>query len=237
MDNKEVNSLIEAFVGYREMLVPIQSDLSEFLNTYELLRTDIDKLSNSFSDDAKSKLDEIYKSLAIQAQKSEELTKKVDQFLRSSTKYTEEVDKLISTFENIETRITGINEIEKRAETQIAKLDAIMEEKKRSYNLKELEKSLDSYNANLQAVSDFVNKDVAENIVSNTKMIQSIKDGSENIVKRLEDEKKGIDELYLSYKTSNDLLRKIVEKDDVNEEYIFDIIDKWAENRHIKIKK
>ncbi len=237
MDNKEVNSLIEAFVGYREMLVPIQSDLSEFLNTYELLRTDIDKLSNSFSDDAKSKLDEIYKSLAIQAQKSEELTKKVDQFLRSSTKYTEEVDKLISTFENIETRITGINEIEKRAETQIAKLDAIMEEKKRSYNLKELEKSLDSYNANLQAVSDFVNKDVAENIVSNTKMIQSIKDGSENIVKRLEDEKKSIDELYLSYKTSNDLLRKIVEKDDVNEEYIFDIIDKWAENRHIKIKK
>lgn len=237
MDNKEVNSLIEAFVGYREMLVPIQSDLSEFLNTYELLRTDIDKLSNSFSDDAKSKLDEIYKSLAIQAQKSEELTKKVDQFLRSSTKYTEEVDKLISTFENIETRITGINEIEKRAETQIAKLDAIMEEKKRSYNLKELEKSLDSYNANLQAVSDFVNKDVAENIVSNTKMIQSIKDGSENIVKRLEDEKKSIDELYLSYKTSNELLRKIVEKDDVNEEYIFDIIDKWAENRHIKIKK
>ena len=96
MDNKEINSLIDAFVGYREMLVPIQSDLNEFLNTYNALQTDIDKLSNSFSNDAKSKLDEIYRSLAAQAQKSEELTRKVDQFLKSSTKYTTEVEKLIT---------------------------------------------------------------------------------------------------------------------------------------------
>ena len=237
MDNKEINSLIDAFVGYREMLVPIQSDLSEFLNTYTSLKGDIDKLSSSFSDDAKSKLDEIYRSLASQAQKSEELTKKVDQFLKSSSKYTDEVEKLISTFNNVESRLSSINEIEKRAEEQIGKLDSIMEEKKRNYNLKELEKSLDSYNSNLQAVSDFVNKDVAENIVANTKTIQSIKDGSENIVKRLEEEKRSIDELSSTYKASNDLLRKIVENQDVNEEYIFDIIDKWAESRNLKIKK
>lgn len=237
MDNKEINALIESFVGYREMLVPIQSDLNDFLNTYTALRGDIDKLSNSFSDDAKSKLDEIYKNLASQAQKSEELTRKVDQFLKSSTKYTDEIEKLITTFDSIGNRISSINEIEKRAETQIGKLDSILEEKKKSYNLKELERSLDSYNTNLQAVSDFVNKDIAENIVSNTKMIQSIKDGSENIAKRIEEEKGSIDELMESYKTSNDLLKKIVEKEDVNEEYIFDILDRWAETRNVKIKK
>ena len=130
MESKEINSLIEAFVGYREMLLPIQSDLSEFLNTYSSLRRDIDTLSTSFSDDAKGKLDEIYKSLAVQAQKSEELTKKVDQFLKSSAKYTEETEKLIATFENIGDRISSINEIEKKAETQIGKLDTILEEKK-----------------------------------------------------------------------------------------------------------
>lgn len=237
MENKEINSLIDAFIGYREMLVPIQSDLNDFLNTYTALKGDIDKLSNSFSSDAKSKLDEIYKNLASQAQKSEELTKKVDQFLKSSTKYTDEIEKLIATFDSIGGRLSSINEIEKRAEAQIGKLDTILEEKKKNYNLKELERSLDSYNTNLQAVGDFVNKDIAENIVSNTKMIQSIKDGSENITKRLEDEKKSIDELMVSYKTSNDLLKKIVENNDVNEEYIFDILDKWAETRNLKIKK
>ena len=68
-------------------------------------------------------------------------------------------------------------------------------------------------------------------------MIQSIKDGSENITKRLEEEKKSIDELSMNYKASNDLLKKIVEKEDVNEEYIFDILDRWAESRRVKIKK
>ena len=237
MDSKEINSLIDAFVGYREMLVPIQSDLNEFLNTYNALQSDIEKLSNSFSNDAKSKLDEIYRSLASQAQKSEELTKKVDQFLKSSTKYTSEVEKLITTFDNIQERLTAINEIEKKAENQIGRLDSIIEEKKRSYNLKELEKSLDSYNANLQSVGDFVNKNVAENIVNNSKMIQSIKDGSDNLTKQLEEEKKSIAELTMTYKASNDLLKKIVENEDVNEEYIFDILDKWAESRKVKIKK
>ena len=157
--------------------------------------------------------------------------------MRSSTKYTEEVDKLISTFEGIETRIKSVNEIEAKAEAQISKLENIIEEKKKSYNLKELERSLESYNTNLQAVGDFVNKDIAENLVSNSKMIQSIKDGSENIVVKLKEEKKSIDELMQSYKTSNDLLKKIVENNDVNEEYVFDIIDRWAETRNIKIKK
>ena len=35
----------------------------------------------------------------------------------------------------------------------------------------------------------------------------------------------------------NELLKKIVEKQDVNEAYIFDILDKWAEDRKVKIKK
>ena len=237
MENKEISSLINAFVGYRELLVPIQSDLNDFANTYTALKNDIEKLSNSFSDDAKAKLDEIYRSLAVQAQKSEELTKKVDQFLKSSTKYTEEVEKLIETFDNIGKRISGINEIENKANAQISKLETILEEKKKSYNLKELEKSLDSYNSNIQAVGNFINKEIAENIVNNSKTIQSLKDGSDNILERLKEEKKDISSLIESYNTSNELLRKISEKNDVNEEYIFDIIDKWAEERRVKIKK
>ena len=184
MDNNEVNALIDAFVGYREMLVPIQSD-----------------------------------------------------FLQSSNRYTEEVNKLISTFESISGRISSVNELEAKAEEQIGKLDTILDEKRRSYNLKDLEKSLDQYNANLQNVSDFINKQVAENIIENTRSIQSVKDGNENIAKRLEEEKKSVDDLVGEYKSSNELLRKIVENQDVNEEYIFDIIDRWAESRKVKTKR
>lgn len=237
MDNNEVNELIDAFVGYREMLVPIQSDLHEFLSTYEALQSDISKIDAAFSGDVQKKLSEIYDLLAKQAEKSEMLTRKVDQFLTSSNKYTEEVDKLISTFEDISNRINTVNEIESKAEEQIGRLDEIIEEKKKSYNLKDLEKSLDSYNANLQTVNDFINKKVAENIVENSKAIQSVKDGNENIAKRLEEENKTISDLVCQYSSSNELLKKIVEKQDVNESYIFDILDKWAEERQVKMKK
>lgn len=237
MDNNEVNELIDAFVGYREMLVPIQSDLHEFLSTYEALQNDISKIDMAFSGDVQKKLNEIYGLLAKQAEKSEMLTRRVDQFLTSSNKYTEEVEKLISTFENISERIETVNKIEEKADEQIGKLDQIIEEKRRSYNLKDLEKSLDSYNANLQTVSDFINKQVADNLVENSKTIQSVKDSNENIAKRLEDENKSIEKLVEQYSSSNELLKKIIEKNDVNEAYIFDMFDEWAKSRGVKTKK
>ena len=65
MDNNEVNALIDAFVGYREMLVPIQTDMHEFLETYGALKNDVDKLNTAFSGDVQGKLSEIYKNLAF----------------------------------------------------------------------------------------------------------------------------------------------------------------------------
>ena len=52
MENNEVNALIDAFIGYREMLVPIQNDMHDFLETYDALRNDVDKLDAAFSGDA-----------------------------------------------------------------------------------------------------------------------------------------------------------------------------------------
>lgn len=237
MENSEVNALIDAFVGYREMLVPIQADMHEFLETYGAMKNDVDKMNEAFSGNVQGKLSEIYKLLESQAEKSEALTRKVDEFLRSSTKYTEEVDNLITMFESIQNKISNVNELEAKAEEQIGRLDAIIEEKKRNYDLKDLKKSLDQYNSNLQSVGDFINNDVAQNIISNTRFIQEIKSGNENIAKRLEEEKISIDSLASSYVQSNELLKNIIEKQDVNEEYIFDILDKWAESRKVKTKK
>ena len=71
MDNNEVNALIDAFVGYREMLVPIQTDMHEFLETYGAMKNDVDKLNAAFSGDVQGKLADIYTLLESQAEKSE----------------------------------------------------------------------------------------------------------------------------------------------------------------------
>jgi chromosome segregation ATPase len=133
MENSEVNALIDAFIGYREMLVPIQNDMHDFLETYDALKNDVEKLDKAFSGDVQGKLTEIYKTLSSQAEKSEALTRKVDEFLKSTSKYTEEVSKLMGMFETIQTKISAVNEIETKAEEQISKLDDILEEKKRNF--------------------------------------------------------------------------------------------------------
>lgn len=236
MENSEVNALIDAFIGYREMLVPIQNDMHEFLETYDALKNDVEKIDKAFSGDVQGKLTEIYKTLSSQAEKSEALTRKVDEFLKSTTKYTDEVSNLMNMFQSIQSKISAVNEIENKAEEQISKLDEILEEKKRNYDLKDLKNSLDKYNSNLQSVSEFINEDVAKNIMENTKTIQEIKNGNSDVVSHLKEEKTSIEQLAQNYQNSNELLKKILEKNDVNEEYIFDIMDKWAEERKVKTK-
>ncbi len=237
MENNEINSLIDAFVSYREMLSPIQSDLHEFLSTYSAISEDIKKLENAFSDDAKEKLNDIYKTLNAQAEKSEALTNKVDIFLQSTNNYTEKLDKLTEIFEGIEGRLTAINSLEEKAEQQIAKLDEAIEDKRKNYNLKELEKSLETYNANLESVGEFINKEVANSIVENSKSINEIKSGNESVTNMLQEEKKSVEGLIQTYMGTNELLKKLLEKQEVNEAYIFEVMDKWAEERKVKTKK
>ena len=53
---------------------------------------------------------------------------------------------------------------------------------------------------------------------------------------KLEEEKTSIQALAENYASSAELLKRLTEKNDVNEEYIFEIIDKWAQSRKVKTK-
>ena len=57
MDKTEdLKTLIDAFIGYRDLLTPIQSGLSDFLETYNGVRDDIEKLNSAFDGSAQSNL-------------------------------------------------------------------------------------------------------------------------------------------------------------------------------------
>lgn len=237
MDNNDLRILIDTFKGYRDLLNPIQNNLHDFAETYNWIKSDIEKLNSAFEGDIKGNLEKIYKNLSSQAEKATDLSSRIEQFISMSDKYTQGVNRFITAFEKVNQRIESVNALENRAEEQIGKLDAIIEEKKKSYNIKELQKTLESYNDNVQKVSEFINKDVAESLNENYKKLENIKGGNDNILKRIQEENISIENLLGNYKTTNELLRTIIEKEDVNEAYIFDILDKWAEARKVKTKK
>lgn len=237
MDNKEVNTLITVFKEYRDLITPIEQNLREFSFSFDSIRDDIKNLNASFDGSLQTKLDKIYSELSSQADKAKTLASQVDNFMSTTNKYVSAVDTLIKTCEKIEGKLATVDSIEKEAENQIERLNNIIEEKKKSYDIKQLEKNLETYNVGVQKVSEYINQDVAETLKTSSEKIEKISDKNESILEAILEEKSSIDKLVDSYTNSNKLLKKIVEGNDVNEQYIFEILDKWAEDRKLKIKK
>lgn len=235
--NNDLTQLITVFKDYRDMLEPIEKCLREFSVTYEQMSGDIANLNSAFGGDIQGKLDKIYKDLSSQAEKARGLASQIDKFSSATKSYVQSVDSLVSVCGNIESKIHAVDDVQKRAEQQIDRLNVIIEEKKKTYNIKQLEKNLEAYNIGVQQVSDYINKDVGKVLEDNEQRIKSIQSVNESVLANLIEEKKSIDSLVEYYKASNNLLKKVVEQEVVNEEYIYTIIDKWANDRKVKTKK
>lgn len=237
MENNEVRSLIAAFKEYRDLITPIEKNLREFSISFDSIQDDIKNLNANFDGGLKSKLDQIYRELSTQADKAKTLAGQVDHFLSTTNRYVYAVDNLVDICSRIECQLSIVNNIEKHAEEQIEKLNVIVEEKRKTYDIKQLEHNLENYNIGVQKVSEYINHDVADALKDSSSQISQIKDKNENILSAILEERDSIEKLANSYNESNKLLKKIVETNDVNEEYIFEILDRWAEDRKLKIKK
>ena len=236
MDDRDLRALVETFKGYRDLLTPIQAALSDFAESFELLKGDIKRLDESFGAEAKDNMKKIYSTLSAQASRAAELGAQIDSFAKLSARYTAEVSKMLSSVERIQEKLNAVDRIEEKAEEQLERLDVILEDKKKNYNIKDLQKSLDSYNSNIQKVGDFINRDIADALAQNKSVIDEIKSGNDALNKRLEQERTDVAALLATYTDTNALLRKITETGDVNEAYIYEILDRWADSRKIKRK-
>ena len=157
MDNNEIRSLIATFKEYRDLLTPIEQNLKEFSLSFDSISGDIKNLNSSFDGNVQQKLDNICKDLAEQVEKAKHLSTQVDTFMTSTNRYVNSVDRLITLCGRIEEKLSTVDKIQNEAEAQIEKLDNIIEEKKKTYNIKQLEKNLETYNIGVQKVSEFIN--------------------------------------------------------------------------------
>jgi len=237
MDNKELTELIQSFKGYRDLLAPVQKNLQDFAGTYDSMRENIEKLNASFAGDLKAKVEELFKQMSGQAGKANDLSSQIEQLTQSAAKYTGQVGLFVAQLERIESRLSAVLDLEKRAEAQIDRLDALLEEKRKSYNLKELQAALDRYNVEVKKVSAFINTDVGAIIQESHDSLVDMKGGIDALVKKRTDEQETLQSLVNSYRATENYLKTITENRDVNEAYMFEVLDKWAVSRGVKGKK
>lgn len=237
MNDNSIKELIDSFISYRNLLSPLTESLHSVSKTYEEIRTDLDNLSKSFSGNAANQLEKVHATLNAQAKSGQELVKKIDEFSQSGERYSQAVKEMSSRFSDVVNRINSLEEIEKSARSQIERIDTLIAEKKSSYNLKELQKSLDGYNSNVEKISDFINKDIASVLKQNAEKIESIRKENEELSAAVSEQSKDIAALTAMFGETTSLLKKVVEGSTVNEQYLFDAFDKWAADRKVKIRK
>ena len=237
MNENTIKELIDSFIAYRNLIAPLQDSLHSVSKTYEEIRNDLDNLAKSFSGNSVNQLEKVHATINAQAKSGQELSRKIEEYASSSEKYAQAVEDMSSRFSEVVNRIDSLSEIEKSAQSQLARIDTLIAEKRSSYNLKELQKSLDGYNTNVEKISDFINKDIASVLKQNADKIESIRKENEVLSNAVAEQGKDIATLIAEFSETSALLKKLVEGGSVNEEYLFDAFDKWAEERKVKIKK
>ena len=236
-DINDIKQLIDSFSAYRNVLAPLQESLHSLAETYSAIRDDMDNLTKSLSGNAGSQLEKIHTTLSAQAKSGQELARRIDEYADSGEKYSHAVAEMTRRFGEISSKLDSINQIEKTAENIMGRLEELMEEKRASYNVKELQRSLDTYNKNVERISEFINKDIASVLQQNADKIEAIRRENEALATVVGEQGKAVSELTAMFAETSVLLRQAVENGTVNEEYIFDAFDKWAADRKVKIKR
>ena len=233
----DIKQLIDSFSAYRNVLAPLQESLHSLAETYTAIREDLDNLNKSLSGNAGSQLEKIHATLNQQAKSGQELSRRIDEYAESGERYSRAVTDMTKRFGEIADKLNAIDQIEKTAEAIMGRLEELVEEKRASYNVKELQRSLDTYNKNVERISEFINRDIAQVLQQNAEKIESIRRENEALAQVVGEQGKAVSELTAMFAETSVLLRQAVEKGSVNEEYIFDAFDKWAADRKVKIKK
>lgn len=237
MNENSINQLIENFIAYRNLIAPLEETLGAVGKTYGEIRDDLDILIKTLSPETGAKLEKVHAALTAQSKSGESLTRSVETLAQSGEKYSKAVTELTSTFSSLTSKIESLNATEKAAREQIEKIETLIEEKRGSYNLKELQKSLDGYNSNVEKISEFINRDIGDVLKSNAEKIEGIRRENEQLKEVVKKQGEDINALISVFTETSTLLKKCIEGNAVNEQYLFDAFDKWASDRKVKIKK
>ncbi len=236
MNENSIKELIDSFIEYRNLIAPLQDALLSVSKTYEEIRSDLDVLAKSFSGGAVNQLEKVHATINAQAKSGQELGRRIEEYAASGEKYAQAVKDMSSRFSEVSKSIGSLDEIERNAQSQLERIDSLIEEKRTTYNLKELQRSLDGYNKNIERISDFINKDIAAVLKQNADKIESIRKENELLSASVAEQGKDISILISEFSKTSSLLKTLVEGSTVNEEYLFDAFDRWAADRKVKIK-
>jgi len=228
---KEITDLITEFSKHTKVIEKVNENFASFVQAYKVIKESLEKLNV----DVKSKqtIEHTMNDLVSKSQNMvgdiNVLSGKINKLENLINPISEQIENLNTSFKkliNFEENVQKIlNNVNKTNET-IEKLD-----------LNQINDALVSYNEKMEQTKNIFEKDVKKSFDTNNAKIDAMVSDVNSVLKNADSQNTHLEELVNQQSSLQAILTKIADKNTFQMEYLYEILDKWADERKVKTNK
>jgi len=230
-NTKEIADLIGEFTNHTKVIETVNENFTNFVHAYKQIKESLEKLNIDIKskhniekamNDLLGKGELLVVDITVLAEKINKLESLINPIAEQIENLNTSFKKLINFDENVQ---AILNSVSKTNET-IEKLD-----------LNQITKMLDSYSQKMDQTKTIFEQDVKKAFnVNNAKIDNMIKDVS-FVLKNADTTSTRLELLVKQQVELQAVIAKLVDKNTFQMEYLYDVFDKWAEERKVKLSK
>lgn len=234
--NEEIQKLIETFVMQTQEMKKVNENLNNFLSVFSVAKERIEKLEIKQDSNITNEIEELSKRVNQVNNQSEILSNNFADYIALSEKFNETILSLGNRFSELENKITKLEQTESNITSSLKKLDTISEDVSH-FRVDSLTEKLSLFDNVVSEVKNSLNGKVSENLEKNNSIMLSLQKDFNEKLSKINSTGSSLEKIAEQSTTTNAVLNKILDKNEIDKSYLYDLLDEWSESRKLKIKK
>lgn len=218
--NEILTQIINHFVEERELLTQSVKGIEEFTSTYSELKTFLDDFKGNTNISVSDNLSTIGNELNL-------INTTVNNYNENlSDKYKtlqEDFGKLLKKYESLTTSQDKLTNF-------IGKIDKFMQVLT-NFDLNKIITNLNESQTKVESLIDLVETDLKNQIETNNTQIKNAINSFNLFIETSKNQQTAVEEIAQETKATNALLQKMSKSNNINEAVLFELMDKWSEER------
>jgi len=236
MDKDTLERIINEYADSRKLMESVNSNINEFIEAYKEVSNKLNKLQRPDDIELKEKIDGLEKKLGTIDESIKEYKEILDNNINVATKINKSIINSDNAIKQINEKLTPTLELITNTLGAMNNFNTIVESFSQ-VDFSSLEKNIPEYTSQIVSLNKNVKKNIADKIKTNDIAFEKLHKSVSKVVDNSDNQTNTLGDISTKLLDTNMLLEEIVTKGNVDEQMIYEILDKWAESRNIKIKK
>lgn len=218
--SKALDQILDHFAEERDLLSKTVKGIEEFASSYKEIKTILDEFKGE---------DNLSVSNSLLNINSELIS--IDESVKNyNTNLAEKYTEITEDFKNLFKKYDVLLESQKELTSFIEKIDNFMETLN-SLNMNEIINSLNENERKVERLNELVEKDLKEQIKHNNEVVGKVVTVFDEFIKTNNQQQMNVKQIADETQATNKLLKELSKSNNINEGVLFELMDKWAEDR------